>query len=229
MTTVVAGFLLGCAGSAHCAAMCGPLILLFGRSGTTSGRIAIHAAAYHAARIVMYLCIGMAATAVGEMTYVAGIGRGVAVLVGLALLFHSGLRLGGIPFSGLVRCSDMLTRALVRISGRTAAVRKNGTLPGACLTGAINGLLPCGLVYAAAAASASGGWAMSATFMASFGGGTLPILVVLAVTGHSLSAATRSAFQRFSPLAVAAVGLLVLIRAVAVEAALGLHHHMHLP
>lgn len=55
----------------------------------------------------------------------------------------------------------------------------------------MNGLLPCGLVYMAAAAVATGDIVDSILFMAFFGLGTLPIMWSLAFFGNYVSIGIR--------------------------------------
>jgi sulfite exporter TauE/SafE len=77
--------------------------------------------------------------------------------------------------------------------------------------GAINGLLPCGLVYVAAAgAAAMGNPLTGAGYMTVFGLGTLPMLLGIGIAGARLSFATR--LQRIMPVAVGVVAVLLILR-----------------
>jgi sulfite exporter TauE/SafE len=81
------------------------------------------------------------------------------------------------------------------------------------LIGLINGLLPCGLVYAALfAAVAMGGMIESSVYMLLFGLGTAPLLIALSVFGNFLSPALRSRFNKTVPYFLALVAVLIILR-----------------
>jgi sulfite exporter TauE/SafE len=90
-------------------------------------------------------------------------------------------------------------------------------LPGGRFTfGALNGLLPCGVVYLAALqAAATGGAARAACLMAGFGLGTLPVLGGVGALGGALRG-------RFTPRTLRFLGgtLLLLTGAVLIGRAL---------
>ena len=80
--------------------------------------------------------------------------------------------------------------------------------------GAINGLLPCGLVYIAAAGAAATGQPIEgAIHMAAFGAGTLPVLLGIGMAGRSLSFMPR--FRRLIPVTVGMVAVLLILRGLA--------------
>jgi sulfite exporter TauE/SafE len=86
---------------------------------------------------------------------------------------------------------------------------------GPLLIGGVNGLLPCGLVHAAAAAAA--GLATprdGALLMAAFGLGTVPVLAASAVFAAAF--ARRRFWARYSPALMMAVALLLILRATSV-------------
>lgn len=79
--------------------------------------------------------------------------------------------------------------------------------------GMLNGLLPCGLVYAAIAGAIGTGSAwQGGAFMALFGLGTLPLLLILMTSGQRFSPAWRQKFRLLQPLLLAAAGMLLLSR-----------------
>lgn len=165
----------GLVGSPHCVAMCG------GLAGAASGspRFAL---AYHAGRLLTYAALGAAAAAAGR-----ALPGPPWVPLGLAAIFLTffALRLAG--------WSPPWPQPLGRASHRLAALaaralRRGGPL-GRLGFGAINGLLPCGLVYAALALPvATASPARGALAMLLFGAGTVP---ALATASSALSALAR--------------------------------------
>jgi hypothetical protein len=81
------------------------------------------------------------------------------------------------------------------------------------VAGVLNGLLPCGFVYAAlATALTAGDLVESMTFMAAFGAGTGPAMLGVSLVGRVASAAWRARLQRLVPYGLAFVGLLLIVR-----------------
>lgn len=172
-------------GVTHCAAMCGPLVLMQGASlsprQSACGRIAAGVAApYHVGRLTTYALLGAATGAAGSglLRMMSAEAKLAAVaLAALALLALSVAILGG-PAAG-----SGLGQRFASIGRR---LRGGGPLKG-LLLGLAFGLVPCGLVYAAlAVAAASADPVRGAVLMLSFGIGSLPGLVAIGTVGRSL-------------------------------------------
>jgi sulfite exporter TauE/SafE len=237
----LAGLALGLAGSAHCAAMCGPLALaLRGRAAAVTpgwpGGAALFAL-HHGARIATYAGAGLLAGAAGHAISTLGLGRWLAIAAGLALVAAAAASLGVVrQLPGSAAIGGWLARAAPiarRVSDRHPAA-------GALLAGALNAWLPCGLVYAAlAAAAALGSRADAVVFMAAFGGGTLPALAACWALAGALAPPLRRRLRFATPIALAAVGALLIARGLplsghahaahAAPAASAVHLHAHAP
>ncbi len=201
--------ILGLAGSLHCAGMCGPLMLALPRSG--SGRIGFVAGrlAYQGGRIFTYSLLGVGFGFLGRSLAVIGLQRwvslsaGILLLAGLAAALPKGASL---PVLGLVGF-------LKRNAGRLLQRRSVGSL---VLLGTLNGLLPCGLVYAAAAgATAMGNWTGGIAYMSLFGLGTLPLMLGLSLSSQSMPVSWRLHLQRLVPVSLAVVAMLLILRGLA--------------
>jgi sulfite exporter TauE/SafE len=218
MIALAAGVLLGLAGSAHCGAMCGPLALLVDgpRQGDDGGGRWRRRIAYHAARLTTYAALGAAAGIGGHTLTQVGLGRGLALAAGLTLI-------------GLA-CLDLRSRRrgreapgrIARALGRAGSGLRRRALAHPAALGVLNGLLPCGLIYAAiTAALGTGSLAGGLAMMIGFGLGTVPALLGVAVFA-SAGAAGSIRFRRVvAPLATAVGGLVLIVQAVAP----GLHDH----
>ena len=206
MTAVVAGFALGLAGSLHCVAMCGPLVLAIRSPRTGRG-----AALYHGARIAMYAAAGALAGFAGAALAAASLGRALSMAAGAMLLVAAAHRAGllpALPAAGSTRLPARAMGAVHRLGARHPVA-------GTIAAGAVNALLPCGLVYAAiAAAAAMGTPASAALFMVSFGAATVPALAAVCVMAGSMPAALRARARLAVPVALAAVGVLLVVRGV---------------
>ena len=165
----------------HCGGMCGPLLAAFGVSRGDAGRphrrVLLDVLVYHLGRILSYTAIGAVLGAGGLLSrwIVPSLDLRplVSVAVGLALLGPAlGLLLtattGGGAFTAPVRA------ALGRVSTAAAPLRRLGPVG----LGMANGLLPCGPVALVALGAASTrDPAHGALSLATFGLGTLPLLV----------------------------------------------------
>jgi uncharacterized protein len=215
VTAFAAGLLLGLAGSAHCASMCGPLLLAV--SGGGHGSRLLRILVYHGGRVLIYLAIGGAAGLAGHGLSSGGVGRGVSVIAGVVLVIvaaGSGARL--IPHGA----SRFWSMSLSRASRAACRSRQKYPIGGQLLAGAVNGLLPCGLVYAAAVAAAGLGSVWTGlVVMAGFGAGTIPVLLLVTLSASSLPASSRARLSRLAPLALAVTGMLLIGRGV-----LPVHH-----
>jgi sulfite exporter TauE/SafE len=202
-------FLVGFVGSAHCAGMCGPLALALPGAGGVRTKFITGRLLYNLGRIVTYSLMGALFGLLGHGFVLAGLqrwvslGLGAAILIGLVV---SPRFANAVPAAGAV---GWLKASLGKLFQRRALSSQFGI-------GLLNGLLPCGLVYVACAgAMASGNVLRGVEYMAAFGFGTLPMLLTISLLGQKLQLQLRFSLQRLIPVSLAIVGLLLLLRGMA--------------
>ena len=210
----------------HCMGMCGPLVAMLGATARRDGsRLpAVSHLLYHSSRIAVYGLLGLAAGAVGSLVTLGGDLSTVAGL--LSLVLGAGVIVLGVSFLARTGWAgrtlwggDALTRAM------SHAVRQGGT-PGVVALGALNGLLPCGLVYSALLAAVAGGGALRAgAAMLVFGAATIPVLVALGLGAARLGARVRGVLTKLAGVLIIAVGVQLMLRG---AAELGVLAHVHL-
>lgn len=199
-------FMLGFAGSLHCAGMCGPLTLALpstgsGPIGFVAGRLA-----YNLGRIITYTLIGIVVGWIGRSLALAGVQRWVSMAAGAAIL-------AGLLLTHRTNGSALPAAAVRRLKGALSAVLQRRSLASLWTLGLLNGLLPCGLVYAAAAgAVATGGWLSGTAYMGLFGLGTLPVMLGISLSGTAVPVSFRIRLQRLVPVSAGMVGLLLILR-----------------
>ena len=203
------GLILGLAGSLHCVGMCGPLSLGLPMQERSAARRAFALALYHIGRIITYSLLGMVFGLMGRRFYLAGMQQGLSIALGVAMLTlttqYFVFRYAYQP-AFIKKFYSHLQQSMIR-------VMKNISWPNYFLFGAMNGLLPCGMVYVAVAAAMSTNDVLSGMLMmASFGTGTFPALFVLASLGHLLKMPVRNQLRRLSPYFVCAIGLVLILR-----------------
>ena len=213
MTALAAAFALGFIGSGHCAAMCGPLVSFMAPTHASWRARWTYAAGYHGGRLMVYAAIGAIAGAIGQVAVVAGLGQVLAVATGGLLIWSAVGVMHPRWWSGAgARAAGIATTLLRRFRGWTIAHRLGGPVT----SGAINGLLPCGLVYGAVAAAVGLGTSIDGVaFMLAFGLGTAPALLALGLSRGLLAWVLPVRVRRLAPLALAVVGILLIVRGLA--------------
>lgn len=204
-------FVAGLVGSAtHCVGMCGPFVL----SQTLARLESVPAARmtemnrltgalllpYHLGRATTYMTLGgLAAGLAGGMVAASGfkwISAGLLVLAALFFLGYALRRLGvSLPASprGNRGWSQKLGDRLRPLFAKPVGWR--GYFLGVAL-----GFLPCGLLYAAVAASAaSADWLAGSFAMAAFVVGTVPMLVVIGFAGQVAGERWRQGVGKVAP------------------------------
>jgi sulfite exporter TauE/SafE len=205
MTHLLAGMLLGLAGSLHCVGMCGPL-LLFVEGARRSVQMRGCFFAHHAGRLTVYGLLGAAAGWSGDAIARAGWRNGLAIAAGLVLIAQASGWLGRIVGVAPARWIGRLTAGARPLAPAHPLARS-------AAFGVLNGLLPCGLVYAALAAAAGlGNTAAAIMFVAGFGVGTLPVFVLLSWSATAFLPQARGRLAKAAPIALALVGLLLIAR-----------------
>lgn len=206
-------FAVGLLGSAHCVGMCGGFVALLGVGGgpRDGARVAARQTAYLAGKTATYMVFGAVAGAAGGLLTGALAGAAGAVSLALgALLVAAGLALCGVAWGGGQAIGARLAGRLSPAIGRLAGHPHPAALVG---LGALNGLVPCGLVYGMLAhAATTGGAATGALTMGAFGLGTVPALALAGVFGARMRPERRLTVQRLAGVLMIAMGLLTAAR-----------------
>lgn len=208
--SLLAAFLTGLLGGAHCVGMCGGIVtaMSFQRDGRQPFTFHV---GYSAGRMLSYTAAGALAGLVGSAAFLSQhlwpLQTGLYVLA-QAMLILLGLYLAGLDRTVLVleRAGGALWRRVQPLFGRLLPVRDARH---ALLAGVLWGWLPCGLVYSVLVmALASGAVASGALLLLAFGAGTLPNLLLMGWAAERLKALTRRVgVRRGAGLLVAAMGV----------------------
>ncbi len=206
--SLLAVLLTGLLGSAHCVGMCGGFAMALGALPGTRP-YAVRMAAYAAGKTAMYAGLGALAGSFGYALMLAmPAQKAVTALFGLAVVATGVLLWRGGRAGGRIGgwAASHLAAPLGRLVGRRTVAASFGL-------GALNGLLPCGLVWAMlAVAAASGSAGRGALVLAVFGAATIPALALAGTAGRLIAPRWRHRVQRAGALVVIAVGLLTVVR-----------------
>ena len=198
--------MLGLVGSLHCAGMCGPLALALPPAGNTTPAYVLGRVVYNLGRIATYCVLGLVFGLVGAALWLAGIQRWVSIALGVALL------LGLFASRKLVRWNPVIL-IVDQLKSRMSGLLRQRSLGSLAVLGLLNGLLPCGLVYAACAgAAATGGVLAGAQYMAAFGAGTVPMMLALSLSGKLVPVSLRLQLRKAIPVCLFLLATLLILR-----------------
>lgn len=199
-------FALGLVGSLHCAGMCGPLVLAL---PVAPGRWGMHLTgklAYHAGRILTYATLGLLFGGLGQLLGLAGWQRWISVATGTAILL-------GLSAWPLRHTTGFIARPVGFLKAILGRLLRQHRLPAQFAFGAVNGLLPCGLVYWAGAAATTTGDALGgARYMTLFGLGTVPMMLGLALAGRLLHLRLQRHLRQLVPVSFGLLAALLILR-----------------
>ena len=222
----VAGAVLGLSAAVHCLGMCGPLVIALGKTKSTWGALVV----YHLSRTASYLVLGVVVLSLAPM---ASGQRWLSVVSGLFLLATAWQEQFAEPACCTTQKTPWHRRLLL---WRTWSLKNTSGVLTSSVLGGLNGLLPCGMVYAAiASSSAFGGWSGGIPFLLGFGTATALPLVALQAAGKHLPAVWMARWKRASAVLAVGMGLWFILRGAGMGIPLvsptekSLHVETHLP
>jgi sulfite exporter TauE/SafE len=194
--------------------MCGGFALMLGSHAHGAWRNALRQSVYACGRISVYVLagafVGYGAWQLGRASAAIVNVQGILSLVAGLFLIAEGIFSAGLaprPFAAKHGCPGANVFATLLRSPHLSTV---------FVAGLVNGLLPCGLVYAYLALAASAGNLFSgAAVMGLFGLGTMPALVLTGLTGSLLTQIWRVRLFRLAAWCMILTGALTLWRGVA--------------
>ncbi len=199
-------FTFGLLSSLHCLAMCGPLQAVVMGQWLQSKHKA-NWALYHSGRLLTYISLALFASFIGTSLGIPDLQGSFTIFAGLLLLF------GYFGFKAL-----KWDRKAMQILGPTLGklrqkVRGKKHPAWYLISGALNGLLPCGMVYAAlvpALGLESSGKALM--YMGAFGLGTLPLLLSFNLFSNALLLRFGPYLNRLIPISIVLIAALLILR-----------------
>jgi uncharacterized protein len=209
MGLFITALVMGAIGSLHCVGMCGPLALsLPVVAQKPAGRMA-YTLLYNLGRVVTYSVLGAVLGIVGASFALVGFQQALSIVAGLLIILYLAWPNGKwLPLS-----NGKVQFFFGALRNRLAELFSKKNYQSVFFIGILNGLLPCGLVYMAAAGAVStASVAGSSLFMAVFGLGTLPVMWSVAFFGSLAGFKTRAVIKKAYPYLMFLMGCLLIIR-----------------
>lgn len=204
-----AALLMGLVGSLHCLGMCGPIALALPVRTRSLGLKFIKYMTYNIGRILTYALLGMIIGLAGKGFAIAGLQQWVSIATGIFIivsvfLVHDTFLLDSFSISLIIK---------EKIKALFKKYFQDSRISSLFILGLVNGLLPCGMVYAAILGALSTGDAFSgALFMSAFGVGTIPMMLVIGLSGSIMGFKARSVINNLTPVFACLIAVLLILR-----------------
>ncbi len=195
-------FLIGLIGSLHCVGMCGPLMITFsGKSGRYPG---VSFLLYHIGRLLVYTGIGLVFGILSTSLFFFQFQQYGSIILGLLIIIVYVFPKWRNKIEGLYYNSGLYAFFKKKLTGFYGGKAKWFA------AGLLNGLLPCGMIYlAAAGATLTGNMLDAILFMISFGLGTIPALFTLTYLSKKLPQVISKMSYIVTPVALISGALLI--------------------
>lgn len=204
----IAALTTGLVGSLHCVGMCGPLAMALPIGRLPHSQRGLGIGLYHAGRLLAYAGLGLLMGTLGQGLLLMGLQRPVSIGAGLFLLGWTLLNRRKLPGLTLGHATSWVIKPMTHFL-------KNPTWPAFAGLGFLNGLLPCGFVYVAlTGAITTSNAATGALYMALFGLGTVPALLLVRFMPRLFPVAFRQRLTAAMPIATLGIALLLLARGI---------------
>ena len=203
-TALVFGFF----SSFHCAGMCGPIALAVSNL-KSEGSPVVGKILYNLGRMYTYALLGLIFGFVGKGLSMAGLQQGVSIVSGILIIIF--ILIPRIPLK--ISAKLGLSKGVFFIKKSFSWFLQRRSLSAMFFTGVVNGLLPCGMVYMALAASISlASPVNSGLYLTLFGLGTFPVMLTITLTGSLLNLRFKSLMNKTIPYLTVMVGILFILR-----------------
>ncbi len=202
--------IMGLAGNFHCLGMCGPIIMALPANASARKYAILGRLVYNSGRVVTYAGLGLLAGLFGQSLAFTSSQQHLSIAVGVLMLVFVLLPSAYTQRINIIKPFARFT-GVVKKYFATLFIQKS--LRTMFLTGLLNGLLPCGLVYAALAGAVATGMAWQGmAYMAFFGIGTLPVMLGVSMAGQYISLDLRKKLTKISPVFTFVLALLFILR-----------------
>lgn len=201
-------FFMGLFGSVHCAVMCGPLLFAVQGNHELTWKIAVNKILYQVGRILTYGIYGIALGLIGRIASIQGWQMGLSIFTGLILLVIGLVQLFKFRNQDFIKLQTRFVQPIAKLMGRWL-YRPGGSF----FAGVLNGILPCGMLYMAAAAAMNTESSLTSFyFMVMFGLGTLPLLLIFSFLGNFIRTFFKMNFSKWLPFLYILMGIWFLLR-----------------
>ena len=203
-------FIMGLVGSLHCVGMCGPIAMMLPADTSARWKFFFGRFLYNGGRLMTYAVLGIFVGFIGESTTYFVSQKTLSIVLGALILIGV-----FIPKSWQQKISlnHFVFRFTNKIKSGLSKLFKSHSFLTQFSFGVLNGLLPCGLVYAAL----SGAFLTETLtdgmfFMLLFGLGTLPMMLGISLGATWLRKTFALKLPKLIPITYSLLALWLIVR-----------------
>ena len=207
--------LFGLLSSFHCVGMCGPIAMMLPVDHKNPTKKAFQILLYHFGRLFSYATLGLLFGILGKGFFLAGLQQQLSIVVGVLMIITV-----VVPERVFARYnfSKPIFRLISKMKSHLGQQFKRKTPDAFFTIGMFNGLLPCGMVYAALfGAIAMQSETLGMVYMLLFGLGTIPLMTMVVYVSNLLTLPVRQKIQKAIPIFVILIGGLFIIRGMGLD------------
>ncbi len=205
-STLLIGLLLGLSSSVHCIGMCGPIAMVLPLKDRSAFSVFTGVLQYNLGRVFVYGLLGSLIGAIGFTASLFGALQIVSIITGIAMIVFAWQKRLFSGFAAWNSFNGFLIKGIGYIMGSDSSFKL-------LLLGAVNGLLPCGMVFIALMNAVTGGSPLNgAAAMIAFGLGTIPAMMIIGMAASKMNRSFQQRINTFVPYVLTLVGLLVVLR-----------------
>ena len=207
---VLGAFLLGLVSSLHCIGMCGPIALMLPIDRSSNSKKITQVILYNFGRIITYTFLGVIFGIFGKGLFIAGAQQNLSILLGVLMIV---VALVSEKNFNKINFSKPVYRFFSKIKSKLGSQFKKKTNGSIFTIGILNGFLPCALVYIALfGAISTQSIDLAASYMFSYGLGTMPLMSLIVLFSGKIIQITRGKIQKLIPIFIVLLGSLFIIR-----------------
>lgn len=215
MISFWAAFTVGLFGSLHCIGMCGPIAAALPYPSQKKSHLVGSVLLYNSGRILTYGFLGIIFGILGASFSLAGFQQFIALFLGIIFLMAG---IFSFNLESTLLKWKWTSRIFFFVKSRLSIFLQNKSFQSLFFIGLMNGLLPCGLVYIALAGAISSGTIGGGfVWMIAFGLGTIPLMLVAAISRSLVKVSLRNFFKKAYPIMLIVFALLFIIRGLNVD------------
>lgn len=203
-------FTIGLFGSLHCVGMCGPIAIALPYKKENKLVMVASGLLYNLGRVTTYSLLGFFIGIIGKGVFLAGYQQTLSIGLGIMMLI---IAIFSIPVESKITSLSFIKKPYSKLKILLGKFLTQNSWKSLYITGILNGFLPCGLVYLAIIGAVSmASVEQGVAYMALFGLGTIPLMLLVSIAGSMASIRFRNIIKKLYPVFMVLFASLLIAR-----------------